>query len=93
MFQRFTFVMEFERKPLLPPPFIIICHLCYLVRWMAEKCYKCFCGEEIQEKELQDEQKQVIVGNDHSLKSYLTPGEMNQVKIILPSSDFISMSL
>ena len=32
MFQRFTVVMEYEQKPVLPPPLIVVSHLYLLVR-------------------------------------------------------------
>lgn len=34
MFQRFTVVMEYEQKPVLPPPFIIFCHVYLLIRYI-----------------------------------------------------------
>lgn len=37
MFQRFTVVMEYEQKPILPPPFIIICHICLLFKYLKRK--------------------------------------------------------
>ncbi|KAJ1521079.1 hypothetical protein ONE63_002785 [Megalurothrips usitatus] len=37
MFQRFTVVMEYEQKPVLPPPFIIISHLYLLVKYVLRK--------------------------------------------------------
>ncbi|XP_020300486.1 transient receptor potential cation channel trpm isoform X4 [Pseudomyrmex gracilis] len=33
MFQRFTVVMEYEQKPVLPPPLIAICHVYLLLRY------------------------------------------------------------
>lgn len=35
MFQRFTVVMEYERKPVLPPPIIIFCHIYYVCKWVT----------------------------------------------------------
>lgn len=37
MFQRFTVVMEYEQKPILPPPFIIICHIWLLFKYLKRK--------------------------------------------------------
>lgn len=37
MFQRFTVVMEYEQKPILPPPFILICHLYLLFKYFKRK--------------------------------------------------------
>ena len=37
MFQRFTVVMEYEQKPVLPPPFIIISHVYMLVKYVLRK--------------------------------------------------------
>ncbi|KAJ8678740.1 hypothetical protein QAD02_014527, partial [Eretmocerus hayati] len=34
MFQRFTVVMEYEQKPVLPPPFIIVSHLYLVLRYL-----------------------------------------------------------
>lgn len=34
MFQRFTVVMEYEQKPVLPPPFIAISHVFLLLRYL-----------------------------------------------------------
>ncbi|XP_026670370.1 transient receptor potential cation channel trpm isoform X3 [Ceratina calcarata] len=34
MFQRFTVVMEYEQKPVLPPPLIVVCHLYLVVRYL-----------------------------------------------------------
>lgn len=35
MFQRFTVVMEYERKPVLPPPIIIFCHIYHVCKWVT----------------------------------------------------------
>ncbi|XP_053614209.1 transient receptor potential cation channel trpm isoform X16 [Plodia interpunctella] len=35
MFQRFTVVMEYERKPVLPPPLIIFCHIYATGKWIT----------------------------------------------------------
>ncbi|XP_059478668.1 transient receptor potential cation channel trpm isoform X6 [Neocloeon triangulifer] len=42
MFQRFTVVMEYEQKPVLPPPFIFISHIYLLI----EFCRRKYKGEE-----------------------------------------------
>ncbi|XP_076682037.1 transient receptor potential cation channel, subfamily M isoform X5 [Andrena cerasifolii] len=34
MFQRFTVVMEYEQKPVLPPPLIVVCHIYLLVKYV-----------------------------------------------------------
>ncbi|XP_034192349.1 transient receptor potential cation channel, subfamily M isoform X7 [Osmia lignaria lignaria] len=34
MFQRFTVVMEYEQKPVLPPPLIVVCHIYLLVKYL-----------------------------------------------------------
>ncbi|XP_029159547.1 transient receptor potential cation channel trpm isoform X2 [Nylanderia fulva] len=33
MFQRFTVVMEYEQKPVLPPPLIVVCHIYLVLRY------------------------------------------------------------
>lgn len=35
MFQRFTVVMEYEQKPVLPPPLIILSHLYAVTKWIT----------------------------------------------------------
>lgn len=37
MFQRFTVVMEYEQKPVLPPPLIVLCHLYLLTKYLKRK--------------------------------------------------------
>lgn len=37
MFQRFTVVMEYEQKPGLPPPLILISHIFLLVKFLRRK--------------------------------------------------------
>ncbi|XP_017773710.1 PREDICTED: transient receptor potential cation channel trpm isoform X3 [Nicrophorus vespilloides] len=37
MFQRFTVVMEYEQKPILPPPVILICHMYLLFKYFKRK--------------------------------------------------------
>ncbi|XP_049813711.1 transient receptor potential cation channel trpm [Schistocerca nitens] len=37
MFQRFTVVMEYEQKPVLPPPLIILCHIALLLKYCRQK--------------------------------------------------------
>ncbi|XP_034245088.1 transient receptor potential cation channel trpm [Thrips palmi] len=37
MFQRFTVVMEYEQKPVLPPPFILFSHLYMLAQFVLRK--------------------------------------------------------
>ncbi|KAK9497367.1 hypothetical protein O3M35_004699 [Rhynocoris fuscipes] len=37
MFQRFTVVMEYEQKPVLPPPFIILSHFYLLIKFLRRK--------------------------------------------------------
>lgn len=37
MFQRFTVVMEYEQKPLLPPPFILFSHIFLLIKYIRRK--------------------------------------------------------
>lgn len=37
MFQRFTVVMEYEQKPILPPPFIFLCHLYLIYKYIRRK--------------------------------------------------------
>lgn len=37
MFQRFTVVMEYEQKPILPPPLIIVCHIFLLFKYFKRK--------------------------------------------------------
>lgn len=35
MFQRFTVVMEYEQKPVLPPPLITFCHIYATCKWVT----------------------------------------------------------
>ncbi|XP_076268057.1 transient receptor potential cation channel, subfamily M isoform X2 [Rhynchophorus ferrugineus] len=37
MFQRFTVVMEYEQKPILPPPFILFSHIFLLIKYIRRK--------------------------------------------------------
>lgn len=37
MFQRFTVVMEYEEKPVLPPPLIVLCHVFLLFKYCHRK--------------------------------------------------------
>ena len=37
MFQRFTVVMEYQQKPVLPPPLIALCHFYSLLRYAIRK--------------------------------------------------------
>ncbi|XP_069671775.1 transient receptor potential cation channel trpm isoform X1 [Periplaneta americana] len=37
MFQRFTVVMEYEEKPVLPPPLIVLCHAFLLLKYCHRK--------------------------------------------------------
>lgn len=37
MFQRFTVVMEYEQKPVLPPPLIFLCHIALLLKYCRQK--------------------------------------------------------
>ncbi|XP_064548256.1 transient receptor potential cation channel trpm isoform X8 [Drosophila montana] len=37
MFQRFTVVMEYQQKPVLPPPFIAFCHFYSLLKYCVRK--------------------------------------------------------
>ncbi|CAG7667416.1 unnamed protein product, partial [Allacma fusca] len=76
MFQRFTFVMEFEQKPLLPPPLIVISHFYSIVKYLIEKFVMCLCDQELNAKGVEyEEGPRVIMGNDHNLKTFLTSAE------------------
>lgn len=37
-FQRYSLVIEYELKPLLPPPLIIISHVYFIIKWFKMKC-------------------------------------------------------
>lgn len=37
-FNRFAVVMEYDQKPALPPPFIVISHFRLVVRWCQRRC-------------------------------------------------------
>ncbi|XP_064619053.1 transient receptor potential cation channel subfamily M member 3-like isoform X3 [Lineus longissimus] len=37
-FQRYHLVLEFEQKPLLPPPLIVISHIVLIIRYIRRKC-------------------------------------------------------
>ncbi|XP_075216680.1 transient receptor potential cation channel, subfamily M isoform X1 [Lycorma delicatula] len=37
MFQRFTVVMEYEQKPVLPPPLIVFCHIYLILKFLKRK--------------------------------------------------------
>lgn len=39
MFQRFTVVMEYEEKPVLPPPLIVLCHAFLLLKYCQRKVH------------------------------------------------------
>lgn len=81
MFQRFSFVMEFQSKPLLPPPFIILCHFYYIMRAFFGKCRSCFCEEILEDDpDFEETRRLYIGGNDRSLKTFLTPAEASQVR-------------
>jgi hypothetical protein len=75
MFQRFNFVMEFEQKPKLAPPFIAICHLYRIICWLYKRVQSCLCEQELEEQYDDDDGPKIIMGNDHRLKTYLTPVE------------------
>lgn len=75
MSQQFTVVMEFSKKPLLPPPFIIISHAFLLFEFIIGKCQRCMCTEELLDPNEEDEQIRLIMGNDHNLKAFLDPAE------------------
>jgi len=79
MFQRFNFVMEFEQKPLLGPPLIVISHIWQLSVWFYERLKTCLCEQEMEEKYDEEEGPRIIVGNDHRLKTFLSHAETNIV--------------
>ena len=37
-FQRYSLVIEYEGKPILPPPFIIVCHVYLILRYIVRRC-------------------------------------------------------
>lgn len=84
MFQRFNSVMEFQQKPILPPPFIIICHVISALNFLYENFISCLCEEELLLESQLDEEvhPHIIMGNDHSLKSFLSSEEQSMVKIV-----------
>lgn len=82
MFQRFNFVMEFEQKPILPPPLIILCHITSVLKFFYRSFMSCLCEEDLLLESSADEDlhAHVIMGNDHSLKSFLTSTEQTMVR-------------
>ncbi len=40
-FHKFAVVIEYEQKPFIPPPFVFIWHLLFLLQWLIiEKCFR-----------------------------------------------------
>ena len=37
-FQRYSLVLEYESKPMLPPPFIILSHLYLIIKFISLRC-------------------------------------------------------
>ena len=37
-FQRYSLVIEYELRPILPPPLIILCHVFLLVKYIHRSC-------------------------------------------------------
>lgn len=82
MFHRYNSVMEFETKPVLPPPFVVICHFIAVMKFLYEMFLRCICEEELLlEMQLEDDNQPRIIlgGNDHSLKSFLSEEEQSMV--------------
>ncbi|ODN05967.1 Transient receptor potential cation channel trpm [Orchesella cincta] len=81
MFHRFNFVMEFEQKPILPPPFIILCHIRMVLISVYKRFFSCLCEEELLESSLEDDDRpHIIMGNnDHRLKTFLSKAEQSIV--------------
>lgn len=79
LFQRFNFVMEVEGKHLLPPPLMIISHLYEILIWLYRKIKSCLCEQELETQLDEEDGPKIILGNDHRLKTYLTPAEFNIV--------------
>ncbi|CAL8106790.1 unnamed protein product [Orchesella dallaii] len=83
MFHRFNFVMEFEQKPILPPPLICLCHFKMVMTYVFKRFFSCLCEEELLESHLEDEDRpHIIMGmgnNDHRLKTFLSKAEQSIV--------------
>ena len=39
-FQRYSLVLEFESKPILPPPLILVCHLYLMIKYIIRRCQR-----------------------------------------------------
>ena len=74
--------MEFEQKPLLPPPLIVLHHVYAVMKFIFEKIVLCICEREMPLKGNEFEEARVIMGNDHSLKTFLTSAESHMVMIV-----------
>ena len=37
-FQRYILVIEYEARPILPPPLVILCHVYLLCKYIRRKC-------------------------------------------------------
>jgi len=70
--------MEYEQKPSLPNPFIILSHLLSLGKYAWKKCSVCFVEEEL-ETTLDDEGPRIIMGNEHRLKTFLSSAEQARI--------------
>lgn len=65
MFQRFTVVMEYEQKPVLPPPLIAVCHIYLLLRYFLRHVTQGKSG--------------TVEACDNGLKLFLEPDDMERL--------------
>lgn len=66
MFQRFTVVMEYEQKPVLPPPLIILSHIYLLIRFII----RCLGEGEMRSNEAYDNGLKLFLDNDDMERLY-----------------------
>ncbi|XP_063703057.1 transient receptor potential cation channel trpm isoform X3 [Culicoides brevitarsis] len=89
MFQRFTVVMEYQQKPVLPPPFIAFCHLYSLVKYAIRKAkglqqvrdngLKLFLEKEDMER-LYDFEEECVEGFFHELNLEISQSTQERIR-------------
>lgn len=89
MFQRFTVVMEYQQKPVLPPPFIAFCHLYSLIKYLIRKAkglqqlrdngLKLFLEKEDKER-LYDFEEECVEGFFHELNLEMQQSSQERIR-------------
>lgn len=89
MFQRFTVVMEYQQKPVLPPPFIAFCHLFSLIKYFIRKAkslqevrdngLKLFLEKDDLER-LYDFEEECVEGYFHEQNEFLQQSTEERIK-------------